>query len=562
MSDKYKHLQGPRVSIPLIMLAALLLMLPIYLNGLPMGNDQFQHFQFAVTFHDSIQSGDLIPSLSTSTNHGFGDVGVRFYPPLSYIVLAGLRIVVGNWHEAAVLAFGLWFFLGGLGVYLWTRDHFGEAASLAAAFVYMIAPYHVNELYNASLFAEFAAVGLLPFSFLFVGRICRSVGWASVAGLAVSYALLILTHLPTALIGSVGLVIYALISLPAGRRARTLFALASSVIAALLLSAFYLVPMATELPFVNHSTAEFVEQAYDFKRHFIASYFYLSTEQYNEGLQWFGDMLAVTAGCLFVPSIVFYFYMEPARSRRRIAGVLSIFLVGVFLATPLSSAVWKNVDLLQKIQFPYRWLLLINLSGSFLVAAGFGHVASAFSSRLRPLALLAAGLVTVAAAFTVAQVIRPAIYVPAGEVESYVFNLANQPSYKCWWAIWAKDSAFKDKQRAASIDPSSITHWDEHEKRIHLGPGHPSSLRLALFYYPHWKAEANGKAAPSSYDENGALIVQLPDGPVEVRVFFEEPPAVKAAGVVSAVFGLAVLFTMLSLLIRNYVNRYSNRKPV
>ncbi len=563
---KQTRLNGPKVSVPLILFVSLLLTLPIYINGIPRGNDLPQHFQFALTFFDSLQAGDPVPSLGATANHGFGDVGVRFYPPLSYLVLAGLRIVVGSWHEAATLAFGLWFFLGGLGIYLWSRERFSEGASVAAAFVYMIAPYHVNELYNASLFAEFAAAGILPFCFWLVSRLCRSPDRLSTAGLAVAYALLVLTHLPTAILGSVGLVVFALASLTREKWMTSMLALASAVGGGVLLSGYYLVRMATELEFVNHTASRFVEKAYDFRLNFIASYLYLPAEAYNDGSQWFGDMLALTAFCLFVPSLVFFLAYGRPGSRSMAKGIIAVFIVGVFFATPLSAPVWENLPMLQKIQFPYRWLVLINLAGAAFVAAGFQHVSAAFASRHRPFALAAAGLGLVALAFTAAQVIRPAIYIPEAEAEAYVAGLSAQPSYECWWAVWADEKAFADRQQVSDLRPSgSMIEWSVNEKRFQTGAEHPASARLGLFFYPHWKAEVNGTPSEVSAGEHGSLAVRLPEGPATVRVFFEEPAAVRTAEIVSAVAWLAGLASLLFLLtfnLQKYVHSYTDRKPV
>ncbi|MGD9562379.1 MAG: 6-pyruvoyl-tetrahydropterin synthase-related protein [Pyrinomonadaceae bacterium] len=555
----YRELTRRGISIPLILLGALLLTLPIFLNGIPKGNDLAQHFQFASTYHAALMAGDLIPSLSTTTNHGFGDVGVRFYPPLSYIVLAGLRITTGNWHEAACVAFALWMFLGGLGVYLWSQDHFNETASLIAAFVYMIAPYHVNQVYNASLFAEFAAAGILPFCFLFASRTISRPAHFNCVGLAVSFSLLLLTHLPTALIGSIGLAVFAVASIRP-IRLRPAIAFATSIVAGLLLSSFYLVKLLCELTLVKHSSTEFIERAYDFRLNFVGSYFYLAPTVYADGAQWFIDMLGLTAACLFVPTVVLYFLSTERETRGRFVEVAAVFAAAVFFATPLSSPVWENVALLQKLQFPYRWLVLVNLSGAFFVAAAWKYVLAAFRSNLRPVALATGGLILAAFAFSVAQVIRPAIYVPAAEVEDYVAALSEAPSYECWLAVWARKAAFADDRY--TNDPSATTEqWDDHEKRIEFGPNHLPEVRLRLFYYPLWRAEVDGRPADVFPDKNGALTVKLPDGPVRGKVFFQEPFRVTAGAVVSGIaWAMALLWVLFHSVrkLKTYVNRYSN----
>ena len=59
--------------------------------------------------------------------------------------------------------------------------------------------------FKRSMLAEFAGAAVLPFAFLFVERVCRHRRRQDIAGLAVSFALLLLTHLPLAIIGSIAL---------------------------------------------------------------------------------------------------------------------------------------------------------------------------------------------------------------------------------------------------------------------------------------------------------------------------------------------------------------------
>ena len=62
------------------------LALVILFNGIPSGNDLPEHYRFAQTFYSSLADGTLYPSWASNVNFGFGDVGVRFYPPFSYYV--------------------------------------------------------------------------------------------------------------------------------------------------------------------------------------------------------------------------------------------------------------------------------------------------------------------------------------------------------------------------------------------------------------------------------------------------------------------------------------------
>lgn len=559
-----KDISRQWLCVVLILIAATALTLPILLNGIPKGNDLEQHFQFALTFFDSISNGDLIPSLSTRTNHGFGDVGVRFYPPLSYYLLALLRVVTGSWHYAASLSFLLWFFLGGLGIFLWSREYYGNAASLAAAIAYLVVPYHVNEVYNASFFAEFAGAGILPFCFLFVSRVAKNTSAANIVGLGIAYAALVLTHLPTMLIGSAGLFVFSLFLLRPATSLRTLGSLVSSAVMGLALSSFYWIKVVSELDLVNHSGAEFIAKNYDFKFNFVAAYFSVSADVYSDRFLWMSDFMFAAALALFVPSLLFRIFYKPdrAESADTIWPAVAMLFLAVAMATPLSSVLWENIGWLQKIQFPFRWLVLVNVAGAFLVASGFRSLSDAFSSKARPIAILTAGLAAIAVAFTVAQVIRPALFIPNADFDAYVAGLSDRPSYNCWLAIWAKEEAFADRNTISVHDRSvSDSFVSSYERRFVLGAGSETTVRLPVFYYPHWHAEVNDVAVMPLPAEDGSLTVAVPADEARVRVFFQEPPIVKTFDILAA--GLWLVGALLSIrLLYNYGNSYSDRELV
>src|SRR5687768_15242585 len=120
------------------------LTVPVFLFGIPGGNDLPQHYQFASTYFDALSNGDLLPSWSVNANEGLGDLGIRVYPPAAYYYLAGLRLISGNWYLASAFTFFILFFASGIGTYAWARQWFSERSALLAGAVYILAPFHVN----------------------------------------------------------------------------------------------------------------------------------------------------------------------------------------------------------------------------------------------------------------------------------------------------------------------------------------------------------------------------------------------------------------------------------
>src|SRR6266850_8020715 len=188
-------------SILTVALGGAIVLLPLIIWGFPEGADLINHYPFGPPFFESIRNGRFYPGWLAESNSGFGDARFRLYPPGLYYLLAGAHLLAG-WYWASILAFVLLTITGGLGVYLWARNSFSAKIAMWAGIIYVIAPYHLNEFYQASLLSEYAACSVLPFIFAFIERVCRRNSMFDVAGLGTFYALLILTSLPLTVIGS------------------------------------------------------------------------------------------------------------------------------------------------------------------------------------------------------------------------------------------------------------------------------------------------------------------------------------------------------------------------
>jgi hypothetical protein len=539
-------------SFAIIGFVASLVVLPMLFLGMPLGNDLPQHYQFAQTFSQALADGSIYPSWSSTVNNGLGDVGVRFYPPASYYPLGIFYTATGSWFFASILVFWLWFFVGGVGVYLWARHYFGENASAAAAIFFTVAPYHVNQLYNAFTYAEFSAAGILPFCFLYASRVCRrEARMLDIVCLGVAYALLVLTHLPMALMGSIALLVYCIFSLPSGSRIATVARLSSAVFFGLCASAFYWARMVTELSYIKHATAEFVSDAYDYRSNFLLSFFTAGGTDYIDRSLWFGDLLLLATAAMFIPAALAY--------RRASGGFVpldanvAVVAVCLFMASPASILIWNNFETLQKIQFPWRWMGPLTVASSLFVAAGFETISKWFrSARSRPFAITCTGLFLIGIAFTAAQIIKPAVYVEAQEFERRVATLETATSCECWWPVWAKKSAVA-QHGSLSAEGRTVTGLSRTADQIkfEVEPGASAVVRTGIFYYPLWKATVNGLSIEVEIDENGILMVPVTSEHGRVVITFEESMAARLGALLSVLTWISLLAAAVFLNFRD-----------
>ena len=541
---------GYRRALDLLMIlaAAVVVTLPIFLFGIPSGNDMPQHYQFAQTFYSSLQHGVLYPSWADATNFGFGDVGIRFYPPFSYYVMCLFRWVAGNWYTGSALTFCFWFLTGAYGIYYWSREWFDASSSLAGAIAYLVMPYHVNQIYNAFLYAEFAASAILPFCFLFVTRICRGTAFRDVVGLAVSYSFLLLTNLPMAVIGSGSLLIYALCSLRKTSLSRSIPALAFSAFLGLLASGFYLARMITELGRVRLGSGEFFTDAYDFHSNFLLSFLYVSADVYVERSLWFSDLMLTMTFAIFVPSAILYYRRKRADDGFPFIGTIVLLAFALLIAMPISLPIWEAFGTLQKIQFPWRWLAVISILASIFVAAGFRPLVAMFGTKARPFALAAGGLMLAGIVFTATQIIRPALYLPLNVFAPKVDDLRTSESCECLWPVWSKKVAFVNKENVSvQYGEVEVESWRATERMFKISSGREQEARIGTFYYPHWRASVNETVVDVKPANDGTILVPVGGDAASVRLWFEEPTYLWVAVYVSTV--VWVFFAAYLLLI-------------
>ncbi|HEV7643898.1 MAG TPA: 6-pyruvoyl-tetrahydropterin synthase-related protein [Pyrinomonadaceae bacterium] len=532
---RYKH---DVLALAGVCLVALCMMLPIWIAGIPKGNDLPQHFQFAVTIRDALQAGDYYPSWMPNENKGYGGIGMRFYPPVGYYALALGKMLTGNWYWAACLVFWFWLSLSGISGYFWSRERSSPGASFIGGAVFVVAPYHINEIYNAFNYAEFAAVAFLPFCFLFVDRLARNGKLGNLAGLSVSFALLILSNLPIAVMGTAALGVYSLVSLPRKNLIGTALKLGAGFILGLALSAFYWIKIVTEMAWLNHSSETYSSGSvhYDYRINFLLQTKYLV--MFDDRDMWFANMVLGCTLLLTLPLGFLYWRSVRSFAAARLNRVWIVLAFSIFMATYLSIFVWDNVAILQKVQFPWRWLSVISLAGIPLAAAGWKYCAQWLKDeRLRRYALIVVGILLFSTSFTVFQVIRAANFYPRGEFEEVVAPLGDAPqNCDCWLPVWAKNEAMKNQEKvsAGGREVSGLV-WERKDHAFTLGAGEPAKVRMATFYYPLWQIKINDEAVAASPAADGALTFDAPTETSRISVKFIESPAVVRAQILSII---------------------------
>lgn len=539
-------------------LLASAIILPIIVFGIPSGNDLPQHFQFANAYYDSIITGDGFPNYSSRENLGYGSVGIRFYPPLSYYILALARIVAGDWFDAAWLAFMFWMVLGCAGVYFWARWWLQPRDSAIAAAAFVLFPYHLNQLFISFIYADFAGAAILPFCFGFLTRIIDRGKRTDVLGLAVAFGALVLTHLPTTIIGSMCLGFYGLVLIYRRRAFMQAIKAAIAIALGLAASSYYWIRMIGEMGWLNHATEKYSSGHYYYGNRFFPNSIYHIATDYKDNMV-LSDILTVLSLLFFVTALTYLVFKrqnktEPGGESFVFSAVMPLAGFAFFMTTPLSGPIWAAIEPLQKTQFPARWMSVVAICGAMIVGASAHFLLKGEFLKKRSWIYASIIFVSLFLVIDTVYFLYPSAFVPItrDKFETQIRELPDKENYQFWWSIWSSPEALRVTEKVVADERrSTVVTWKPEERTFTTEAGGAGYARVATFWYPRWRAEVNGTPVDVLRDGSGVILIPVPSEKATVRLWFQETPAFTAACVVSAIAWLL----MISLLALNWLKQ-------
>ena len=527
-----------QLNVALMIAVCVAVILPAVLWGVPSNLDLTNHFRFTLPFYDAIAGGNIYPSWLAESNGGYGDPSFRFYPPALYYLLAASRFLIGDWYGATLVVFIVLSVVSGLGIYFWSRSFLSSQTAAWAGIFYALAPYHVNQLYQAAMLAEWAGSAVLPFVFAFVDRVCQRGRPRDIAGLAFSYGILVFTHLPLAVIGSMALLVYALVRLESPGKLRQLAKLSLGVVLGLTVTAVYWVTMISEVSWIAADRLE-PNSLPGYGRNFL-----LSSLSPDNLTVWWVNILTLMTLLLCAPAILLCFRSSTSQ-RQVIRPIIIVTAFALFMSLPLSWPIWRVVRPLQDTQFPWRWLAIFSMGAAIIAAAALPLVVNAAIKLDRAKRILIFGAMAIAVAFTFSHSVREAVYFPRTKFESMATGVRGTPSLNYWIPVWAKPNPRKMETPVEIADREvTVTNWQPEQRSFLVTAGVATEARIRSFYYPHWIARNETGILPTRADKDGALLISLPQQATSVELDFREPARTKFSTTAS-LSGLIILGGLL-----------------
>ncbi len=532
-NSSFESAPVPFFPLPLFVVAAVsfAVIVPFFFLGNPSGHDFEFHLLSWMEVLAQWKRGILLPRWAGFAHWGYGEARFLFYPPASWVfgaLLASLlpwKIVPGAFIWCALTG-------SGCAMFALARQWLSRADAVFAAALYAANPYTIVVVYWRSALAELLAALLFPLLLLFVVR-SESAGPRAIIPLGLIVAAAWLTNVPAAVLLTYSLALLATTAALFTANRRVLLYPAAGLMLGAALAAFYLLPVLHEQSWV--CIGDVLTPGFRPQDNFLFS---RTGDPDHDHFNLLVSVVGTTE--LIVLALAAWIARRWRIDHRRPWTLFAAWAVGVtFFLLPVTAVFWRTLPELQYVQFPWRWLLCLNVPFAILAALAF--------PSWRPRLVLCLAMFVVL--WTVWHRVQQPWWDQAADIQEMHDFIADGGGYEG-----------SDEYVPAGVDPGAINKnapqvavvgrgranirmldWSVQSKRFTAEVDRPEKLRLRLFNYPAWRVEVNGVPIDAkSQPRTGEILVPLDTGISEVRVRFVRTPDRTLGGAVSIVTALLV----------------------
>jgi hypothetical protein len=524
--------------------AAFAVLVPFFFLGNASGHDFEFHLASWMDVAGQWREGIFYPRWAALANWGFGEPRFIFYPPSSWMLGAALSFVL-PWRMVPGAFIWLALTFAGLAMFTLAKERLPAGDAIAAGVLFAVNPYHLVIVYWRSDFAELLVSALIPLAVLFAMRTATEPrrAWAP---LALVIAAVWLSNAPAAVVVTYATALILAVMAARERSIRPLFYGGSALALGLALAACYIVPAAFEQSWVNIS--EVLSQGLQFAENFL----FIRTAdaehtRFNFIVSWVAvEVMAVTFLAMIVAD-------RWRRQHPRLGWMLlAVVAVSAILMFPLSAPAWTCLPKLRYVQFPWRWLLVLDVPFAFCLAAALGRLPGAGKRVAWAVAL--GGL-----ALTGFLLTRGNWWDPGGVADFYEERFGTGAGY------FGTDEYSPRRSDHYDLDPhaplvslllqgektepgahTQVHEWGPMRKEFVVHSPEPVTAALRLLNYPAWRVEVNGRPVQArSNQQTGQRLIALPAGTSRVQVAFASTPDRLWGDAVSGAAALGLLAVVL-----------------
>jgi hypothetical protein len=328
-----------------------------------------------LSFEKCLLDGQIPCRWSPDPGYGYGYPLFNFYPPMPYIVGQFFRMLSFDFITTIKLTAITQTILAAVFMYILANSIFGKLGGLLSALFYTYAPYHALNIYVRGAMNEAWAAVFFPLILYFSRRLIIEKNNKHLILLSLSLAGLLLSHNPMALtflpIFAAWVIFWYLSTLKkvklisVWQNKKPLFQIVYSGLLAVALTSFYTIPVLLETKYVQIESM--FSNYYHWSVHFTSLYQLFISNFWGDGASVWGqeDNMSFMVGYLhwLIPFLIILLnsYKLIKTKKIKMGIVLPIFiglmgLFAAFMTHERSAFIWSLLPIIQKIQFPWRFL--------------------------------------------------------------------------------------------------------------------------------------------------------------------------------------------------------------
>jgi hypothetical protein len=567
----------------IILFCAAVATLPQIVRGPSCGHDFDFHLVSWLDAQNAWRHGIAYPHWAPSPNFGAGEPRFIFYPPLTWMLGALLGIVL-PWRFVPLALIFLLFAATGVATRALARQQFRDSVSTLAGCAAIFSGYALFTANERSAFAEMTGGFWVPLMFVLIVRDAAPAATPSILRHACNRSTLLLAlvvagaWLSNAPLGVMLCYLLAGAALVVALLAKSwvpILRAGTATVLGLGLSAFFLVPAAFEQRWVEIRQAVddpglLIENSWLFARHADPRLELHDIELIRVSAIAVAMVLMALAGVA-----VSWWHRTLPSDRRWWIPLALVPVIVLFLQLPISEFVWNALPKMRFLQFPWRWLVVLEAPMGIFFASAVWAGGRIWRTVVSIGCVVAVCLATV---FAYVSLFQPCDeddavsgtlrdyrggvgfagtdeYAPPGADNSLVADelpfacLVTNPATRLGKGDpgmvpdWAPDQGSCDAtySQAQGFRGGSPEHL-----RLLADVPHAGYLVLRLRTYPAWGVRVNGRPVASMPSrDDGLMTVPVPQGRVDLAADWTITPDVLAGRVIS--IAALALITMLWL---------------
>lgn len=496
----------------------------------------------------------------------------NYYAPLPYYFGAIIYFLTQSLLFSFKLMFAVPFLVSYIFMYLLGDRFWGKKGGSLAAIFYSFAPYKALDFYVRGAMGEMWALMFFPAIFWAVAKLEEKSSIGNLLLLGVFLAGLITSHNLSSMIFLPIVLLWMILLFFKKKNKKFIWFSLGSIILALFLSAFYLLPVTFEKDLVHLETT--VEGYFSYTEHFkgfrklLIERFWGYGSSVREVPGGEKDGLSYQIGWVHLLGLIFAIVASRVLWKKNrwlcsiiIFSVLVTF-VSVFMINPRSITVWQSIDPLKYLQFPWRFLLLIIFFISFISGSIF--TLNFQKKNLLWLIMIAAVVILNFTYF------RPEKFTNITDDELLSgtnWDKQIKRSIYDYLPIFAKEPPAELAKARYEILTGDSNVFDLKEGTdwftFKTNTNSHTIIRLSQYYFPNWVIYIDDKPAKIEYTNNslGLMTIILGKGDHIVRAKLYDTPIRSIANTMSVVgFGLSLfLFLISQTQVRKWIAYYKKR---